>query len=152
MNSASARARLMLIALAATLGCVGAGVIFPVATARVPGQPGTETFCGSAASPDSTVYDTTQVTQRPVLYDANTLKYPGTARARRVQGRVLLAVTVNVDGRPDPQSIETLSSPDAELTDAATHWVRSAMFVPACLSGRSVRVRVAIPVDFKLSK
>jgi TonB family protein len=107
------------------------------------------TFCSGTTVSDSTVYDTTQVTERPILYDAQALHYPGKARTRGVQGRVLLAVTINADGRPDDQSIQPISSPDSELTYEATRWVRSAEFIPVCLAGRAVRVRVVIPVDFK---
>lgn len=98
------------------------------------------------------MHDTTQVTQRPVLYEAPTLRYPAKAHAQGIQGRVLLAVTINADGRADARSIETISSPDAVLTDEAARWVRGAKFEPACLAGRPVRLRVAIPVDFKPGK
>lgn len=136
------------ILLAVTAGCAGGGVAVPVALFHVGGSPGHPTFCGDSALLDSTVYDTTQVTQRPVLYEAPTLRYPKKSRAQGIQGRVLLAVTINADGRADARSIETISSPDSVLTDAAARWVRSAKFEPACLTGRPVRLRVAIPVDF----
>jgi len=86
---------------------------------------------------------------RPILYEAEPIRYPAKARARGVDGRVLLAVTINADGRPDAQSIQTISSPDSELTGAAVQWVRSAKFEPVCLATKAVRVRVGIPVDFK---
>ena len=124
-------------------------MIVPLATLGTVTASGHSTFCGGMALSDSTVYDTTQVIQRPVVYDAPRLHYPAQARARGVEGRVLLAVTVNADGRPDPQSIQTISSPDSELTIAAVRWVRGAKFEPVCLAGEAVRVRVAIPVDFK---
>jgi len=124
-------------------------VLVPLATFGTATASGHSTFCGGMALSDSTVYDTTQVTERPVLYDAQPLHYPAKARARGVEGRVLLAVTINADGRPDTQSIETISSPDSALTDAAARWVRSAKFEPVCRAGSAVRVRVGIPVDFK---
>jgi TonB family protein len=135
--------------LVIVLGCAGGGLIVPVATLGTATGSGHPTFCSGLALSDSTVYDTTQVTERPVLYDAQPLHYPAKARARGVQGRVLLAVTINADGRRDAQSIQTISSPDSELTAAAVRWVRSAKFVPVCVAARAVRVRVAIPLDFK---
>ncbi len=135
--------------LVIAFGCAGGGVIVPIATLGTATASGHSTFCGGIALSDSTVYDTMQVTQRPVLYDAQPLHYPASARARGVDGRVLLAVTINADGRPDAQSIQTISSPDSELTGAAVQWVRSAKFEPVCLATKAVRVRVAIPVDFK---
>ena len=142
--------RSVLILLAITNGCAaGAGVLVPIATFGQRTSSAHPTFCSGPTMSDSTVYDTTQVTERPVLYEAQTLHYPGKARARGVEGRVLLAVTINTDGQPDAQSIQTISSPDSELTYEATRWVRSAEFIPVCLAGRAVRVRVVIPVDFK---
>jgi TonB family protein len=141
--------RSVLMLLAITIGCAGGGVIVPLATFGQATSSAHPTFCSDTAMSDSTVYDTTQLTERPVLYEAQTLRYPANARARGVQGRVLLAVTINADGRPDDQSIQAISSPDSALTYAARRWVSSARFIPVCLAGRAVRVRVAIPVDFK---
>jgi TonB family protein len=135
--------------LVTALGCAGGAVRVPLATlGRATASPH-PTFCGDTASSDSTVYDTTQVTQRPILYDAHPLRYPATARARGIAGRVLLAVTINPDGRAAPQSIQMISSPDSELTAAAVEWIRSAKFEPVCVDAKAVRVRVAVPVDFK---
>jgi len=142
------RSPLLLVTL---LGCAGGvvGVVVPIATLGTATASGHSTFCGGGASSDSTVYDTTQVTERPILYKAEPLRYPAKARARGSEGRVLLAVTINADGRPDLPSIQTMSSPDSELTDAAVRWVRTAKFEPVCRATQAVRVRVAIPVDFK---
>jgi hypothetical protein len=56
-------------------------VILPVATFGTATASGHPTFCSGMAVSDSTVYDTTQVTERPVLYDAQPLRYPAKARA-----------------------------------------------------------------------
>lgn len=52
-------------------------------------------------------------------------------------------------GGASSDSTQTMSSPDSELTDAAVRWVRTAKFEPVCRATQAVRVRVAIPVDFK---
>jgi len=143
--------RFLLAHLLLTIGCAGGGVGVPMGTFHVPAPSGDQRFCGDSALADSVVYDTTQVTQRPVVYEAPPLKYPAKARAHGIHGRVLLAVTINRDGRADAQSIQAISSPDAELTDAAIRWVRSAKFEPVCREGRPVRVRIAVPVDFTAS-
>src|SRR5438093_2676997 len=121
-------ARFVLAVLVMTGGCAGGGVGIPVAALHVPPRSMGQRFCSDSALTDSTVYDTTQVTQRPVVYDARPLKYPypAHARAHGVHGRVLLAVTVNRDGRADAQSIQASSSPDVEFPDAAIRWGRSA--------------------------
>ena len=62
-------------------GCAGGGVLVPLATfGRATASPHA-TFCSGAALSDSTVYDTTQMTERPVLYDAQPLRYPAKAGA-----------------------------------------------------------------------
>ena len=142
-------ARPLLGMVVGAIGCAGGGVAVPVGTFHVPPAAAGTAFCEHALV-DSTVYDTTQLGNRPVLYEAGTLHYPKGARRRGVQGRVLLAVTVNDDGRPDSRSLQALSSPDSELTRAALEWVRDAKFMPVCHNGAAVRVRVAVPVDFKL--
>ena len=140
-----------LIIVALTAGCAsGVGVIVPVATVYKVPYAAQETFCGMG-SLDSTVHDTMEVKQRPVLYQAPRLRYPSGAWVRGIQGQVVIAVTVNGDGRPDAQSIQTVTSPDSDLSVEATRWVLGARFVPACLNDRAVRVRITILVDFKSS-
>jgi TonB family protein len=144
--------RLLPAALLAALACTspaGGWVVVPLVTVSSKSISGRSTFCGVIDVADSTVYDTTQVTERPVLYEARDLQYPRSARARGAQGRVWLAVTVNADGSADAKSIQTISSPDSMLTRAATDWVLGAEFMPVCRAGKAVRVRVAMPVDFK---
>ena len=144
--------RSVLISLSVILGCAqgGVGVIVPIATFGTATGAAHSSFCNGLAVSDSTVYDTTQVTERPLLYEAPTLHYPKSARARGIEGRVMLAVTINADGQADTQSIQTISSPDSELTSAAVAWVRRGKFEPVCRAGQAVRVRLKIPVDFKL--
>src|SRR2546421_9870317 len=96
--------RFLPLLLVIALGCAGGAVLVPIATLGTATGAGHPTFCSGTAA-DSTVYDTTQVIQRPVLYHAQPLHYPSKARVRGVEGRVLLAVTINADGRPDAQSI-----------------------------------------------
>jgi TonB family protein len=144
------RPRTLPIIFALTAGCAsGVVVIAPVATiTRVP-YAAHPTFCSGMDPSDSTVHDTMEVKQRPVLYQTRRLRYPSSAWVRGIQGRVVLVVTINADGRPDAQSVQPVSSPDSELTAEAIRWVRAAHFVPACLADKAVRVRIAIPVDFR---
>lgn len=142
-------ARVLLLVLPCGFGCAGGGVYLPLATFGTATGSAHSTYCGAVDAADSTVYDSTQVTQRPVVYEAEYLHYPRKARARGAQGRVLLAVTVDAKGRAEARSIQTISSPDSELTDAAVRWIRVAKFIPVCRAGKAVRVRVAVPVDFK---
>ncbi len=131
------------------MGCTQNGARLWGPGFHVQSAAGAEHFCANGISSDSTVYDTTQVVQRPLLYSAEEMRRPSSLRARDLEGRVLLGVIVNADGRPDAASIQVISSPDSELTSAAVRWLRMASFIPACLDSRAVRTRVAVPVDFK---
>lgn len=140
------RVRLLLV-ISLTIGCAQTGARVWGPGLHVQTTAGRERFCANGMSPDSTVHDTIQVAQRPVLYAAEQVRHP--PQAPDLEGRVVLAVTINGDGSPDLASIQTISSPDSELTRAAVRWLRSADFIPACLDGRAVRTRIAVPVDFK---
>jgi len=140
--------RRLSVLVVAILGCAPG----PVPPRVVVGPPVPRTSCSGVVSTDSTVYDTIQVTERPVAYDGPILNYPSELRAAGVQGRVLLAVVIKTDGRADTRSIEAIHSPDSGLTYEATRWVVGAKFWPGCLAGRPVRVRVAIPIDFKVMR
>ncbi len=73
--------------LVGALGCAagGLGVVVPIATLGTATAAGHSTFCGDIAFSDSTVYDTTQVTERPILYKAEPLHYPAKARPLAVR-------------------------------------------------------------------
>ena len=140
--------RRLSVLVVAILGCAPG----PVPPRVVVGPPVPRTSCSGIASTDTAVYDTTQVTERPVAYDGPILNYPSELRATGVQGRVVLSVVINTDGRADARSIEAIRSPDSGLTYEARRWVVGAKFWPGCLTGRPVRVRVAIPIDFKVMR
>lgn len=76
--------------------------------------------------------------------------YPEAARDERVQGAVVVEVTIGTDGRvSDAKAIE---DPDARLTAAALEAVAQWRFEPArTAKGKAVAVRLAVTVNFKLS-
>ena len=76
--------------------------------------------------------------------------YPEAAREEKVQGAVVVEVTIGTDGRvSDAKAIE---DPDARLTAAALEAVAQWRFEPArTAQGKAVAVRLAVTVNFKLS-
>jgi protein TonB len=111
-----------------------------------------EAVQGSLSLADTTVYDTTQVTTRPLILSGPDLHYPDRARQEGIQGRVVLAVVVNADGKVEPSSVRVAEVANYQLEREATRYARGALFQPACLDGRPVRVRVRLPIDFKISR
>jgi protein TonB len=76
--------------------------------------------------------------------------YPALAKRQRLQGRVLLKVRVDSDGRP--QEIEVVASAGAAiLDDAAVQGVRKWRFIPAKRNGVAIAAWVQVPVQFTLT-
>lgn len=74
--------------------------------------------------------------------------YPEDARAEGVEGQVVVQFLVQADGSITDATI--LRSPDDRLSAAALDAVRQMTFTPGKQRGRSVRVRFAVPVTFRL--
>ena len=108
------------------------------------------TSCAGLASTDSTVYDTTQVTERPVVHTAPEVVYPPMERELLIHGRVILGLIVGSDGAPDSSSITILRTVDPGIDREALRWIGGVTYWPACREGRPVRARIAQPLDFCL--
>jgi len=108
------------------------------------------TPCAGLTTTDSTIYDTTQVTERPTIRLAPELRYPPMQHDLLIGGRVILAVIVGSDGTPD-SAVEVLDRVDPALDREAVRWVQGVTYWPACREGRPVRARIAQPVDFCLA-
>ena len=76
--------------------------------------------------------------------------YPTPARRQGIQGKVLLAVDVSVQGLPRNVQIAS-SSGSSMLDEAAEEAVEQWHFVPAKRGEQPVEARVLVPVDFKLN-
>ena len=82
--------------------------------------------------------------------DAPKPKYPDAARRDGKEGRVLLRVLVNEEGRI--ASVEVNRSSGAEALDhAAVEAIKRWRFSPARLADRPVESWVRIPIDFRLT-
>jgi TonB family protein len=138
--------RLLFAACLGALGC---------STARVSSnriQLRTEpTACASVRSADSTIYDTTQISERPVARSVPTLEYPPEARRRGIRGRTVVTGVVSPEGNVEPSSVIVTQSAHALLDAEARRIVSLATFWPACRDGVAVRARIAIPIAFTLS-
>jgi protein TonB len=73
--------------------------------------------------------------------------YPAYARQNKIQGVVMLEVTVGTDGKV--KDIKVLRS-IKELDDAAIQAVRGWEFKPTMLNGQTVQVITTVPVVFTL--
>ena len=53
---------------------------------------------------------------------------------------------------PEPPSVKVIQSPNPGFDQPAKNYVLRALFRPARVHGRAVRVLVNLPIDFKIKK
>ena len=106
--------------------------------------------CTLHRSRDSTVFDTTQVSRKPIVLSGPRLEYPDGLRRRRISGRVIYAVTINADGSLDPGTVDVIRSDHPDFEWNARQYIQEARFAPGCRAGQAVRVRMALPIDFRI--
>lgn len=114
---------------------------FDQAVAVAPDRPAPlvpESEIGNVAGP---------VNQLAVRLSMDRPQYPELARMAQIEGTVVLNVLVAKDGRV--AQVEVVSGP-AQLRQAAIAAARTALFQPATMDGRPVRVWIAMPIEFRL--
>jgi protein TonB len=88
-----------------------------------------------------------------VIVSTRTLpKYPELARRARVEGSVILLITIDREGRVG--EVEVLRSPDPRygFDLAAIEAVRQWRYRPALLDGRPVAVQASVMVEFAIGR
>jgi protein TonB len=128
----------------------------PTASVASSASPPVSTIKGDGSSPEPGLDATTQKAQVGVKARPNYLKnpeppYPLTARRRREQGLVLLAVRVNPQGRAVKVELKQ-SSGYPSLDEAALTAVGQWEFEPARIGSITVESEIEVPVRFKLSQ
>ena len=135
-------ASVYLVLLMVALGCARA--VSPSST------PLAKTSCSGKQSQDSSVYDTTQVAEKPSRRSGPAPEYPVTAMQDGIQGTVIVSVVVEPSGRVNRSSTTVVQGVDSRLDWSAIHLVRESWFWPGCRDGAAVRVRIAVPVTYTI--
>ena len=86
----------------------------------------------------------------PVTLIQNEPAYPIVARRRGLQGVVVIAIEVAVDGAPVSINLQR-SSGHPVLDSAALNAVRTWRFAPARRAGQAVRATLEVPIRFRLA-
>lgn len=115
----------------------GSGVEGGIATGLVP--TGNEVFMEAI------------VEEKPSVLSGPQLQYPELLRQAGIQGRVMVQAIIDTTGRAEPNSVKTIQSPNPGFDQAAKNYVLKALFRPARVHGRAVRVLINIPIDFKIT-
>ena len=92
------------------------------------------------------------VEERPEMLTHPPLQYPDLLRQAGVQGRVLVQAIIDTSGRAEPASVKVIQSPNPGFDQSAKQMVLKALFRPARVHGRAVRVLVNLPIDFTIKR
>jgi protein TonB len=98
------------------------------------------------------VYAAAVTEEPPELLHAPPLGYPPLLRQAGVEGTVMLEFVVDTVGRVERASVHIVSCPHVGFEPAALEVARQAVFRPARVGGRAVRVLVRMPVNFSLRR
>lgn len=112
---------------------------------------GVEGGLATGAEPTANqVYLESVVEEKPEPLSGPPLQYPELLRQAQIQGRVLVEAIIDTTGRAEQSSIKIVQSPHPGFDQPAKSYMRQALFRPARVHGRPVRVLVRLPIDFKL--
>src|SRR5438309_4201473 len=88
--------------------------------------------------------------ERPVFVSGPPLQYPTLLRQAGIQGRVMVRAIIDTTGRAEPASVQVVESPHPGFNQAARNAVLQARFSHGRFRGRSVRVLIEFPVEFRI--
>jgi outer membrane biosynthesis protein TonB len=97
------------------------------------------------------VYEASAVDEQPQLLAAPPPAYPTLLREAGITGRVTLQAVIDTTGRADPATVKVLHSPNPGFEIPSRQWILKALFRPARLGGRLVRVIVNLPLDYSIA-
>ena len=97
------------------------------------------------------VYAEALVEERPALLSAPAPVYPALLKQAGIQGRVILPAVIDTTGRVEPVSVRIMTSPHPAFDQPTKDWLLNALFRPARLHGRGVRVSVNLRVDYSIT-
>ncbi len=91
------------------------------------------------------------VEERPALIPGLPPDYPSLLQQAGIQGQVLVQFIIDTLERVEPGSIRVLESPNPGFDAPSRGYILHAMFRPARMHGRPVRVLVTLPVLYQLT-
>ena len=96
------------------------------------------------------VYAEVAVDERAEIVSAPPLEYPLALRHAGLQGRVTVQAVIDTLGRAEPASVKVVARPNTAFDESARAYVLHAMFRPARVKGRAVRVLITVPVNYRI--
>ena len=111
---------------------------------------GVEDSTANAMVLSNDVFIESIVEDKPRLLSAPPPPYPELLRQAGIEGRVLIEAVIDTAGRAEPGSVEIKASADAGFDQPSRTWIQHALFRPARVHGRAVRVLVQVPLDYRI--
>jgi protein TonB len=111
---------------------------------------GVEGGKATGVAPVGEVYLEAIVEEKPSVLAAPQPPYPELLRQAGVQGRVLIRAIIDTSGRAEPGSVQIVQSPNPGFDQPSRAWMQRALFRPARVHGRAVRVLVEVPLDYRI--
>ena len=96
------------------------------------------------------VYSEAAVDEPAEIVSAPPLEYPPALRHAGLQGRVTVQAVIDTLGRAEPASLKVIARPNTAFDQSARAYVLHAVFRPARIKGRAVRVLIRVPVDYRI--
>src|SRR5437667_12096281 len=90
------------------------------------------------------------VDERAEIVSAPPLEYPPALQHAGLQGRVTVQAVIDTLGRAEPASLKVIARPNTAFDQSARDYVLHAVFRPARVKGRAVRVLIRVPVDYRI--
>ena len=90
------------------------------------------------------------VQEKPELVSGPPLVYPTLLQQARIEGVVMIEAIIDTSGRAEPNSVTVLTTANPGFNQNAKNYVLKALFRPARIYGRAVRVLIQLPVEFKM--
>jgi len=105
-----------------------------------------------AAVSTTEIYAPTMVEERPERIGGPEPRYPEMLRQAGIEGQVVVECVIDTLGRAEPGSIRVVASSHPLFDAPAREAVAASSFRPARLDGRAVRVRVQLPLNFRMAR
>ncbi len=90
------------------------------------------------------------VEEKPSVLSAPPPPYPELLRQAGIKGRVLIQAVIDTTGRAELNSVKIIQSPNTGFDQPSRTWIQHALFRPARVHGRAVRVLVQVPLDYTI--
>jgi len=109
---------------------------------------GVEGGVANGVVPTGDVYSEALVEEKPTVLSGQ-LVYPALLDQANIGGQVTIQAIVDTSGRVESNSVKIIQSSNPGFDQAAKTYVLKAIWRPARVHGRAVRVLISIPLVFK---